>query len=133
MRRYVALAVGIVLLTACGADGHERAASYAKQACAYQPPEPGDAPTKKLSDVPEMLRREKNSASLAAQAAKLDPRWNELNRAYSTLVDVLTFIASLPTNGSPATDEQNTEAHNLGPSNEEAMTTVRAECRKALA
>jgi hypothetical protein len=127
---YVALVVSVVMLAACAPDDHVRATIYAKRACNTQPPEPGAGPLVNTSDIPDMLRRYKQSARWAAKAANLDLEWNDLNQAYSTLVDGLAFIEMLANDGSPVTEEQRRQAGDITPRVADATATVRAECRK---
>lgn len=126
----LATALAGALVAGCTSDT-ARAEDYARQACGFKPAPPGTftgdvSPSERV----ENADRYEKSAKLAAQAAKLDPRWNTLNTAYSTVADAWSFIASLPTDPVDMTDVQRAEAQTWLQKGPDAEATVRAECRK---
>jgi hypothetical protein len=133
MRESAALSVAVcaLLLTACATDHSPKATTYARQACRHRPALP-DAASSPLYEVGmrETLHEYQTSASLAAKAANLDARWNELKSAYSTLVDAWSFAVSLPSNPSEVNDFERAQLRLLATKGIAAEATVRTECRK---
>lgn len=124
----------LVISSGCGVTAPS-AIDYARRACRDLPGPPSaptDSPVSDQSPAKTLAGYEK-SARLAAKAAELDPRWDALNRAYSTLVDSWHYVVTLPTDGDgePEQDQINmAELQRIVRRATAAEATVRAECRK---
>lgn len=134
MRALLTATFLVLLLAGCGGSETEEAESYVRQACTAQPPEPGGAANGLPSGIHDRAQAQKarysNSAAQAARAARLDPRWDALNKAYSTIVDTWSFVQSIPDDPSEVTDDQRRWAADHLAEVNAAAATIRAECRK---
>jgi hypothetical protein len=119
---------------ACTSDG-EHALALMREACRSVPTVPGTD-----AAVPDAVANRDQyvkAADAAAKAVRLDSRWNDAARAYSTIADAWTFRVTLPTgtaSGRVDVDtlsaEQQTTLRRIASEATSAEETVRAECRK---
>lgn len=123
----------VLSLTACGDSDVDEALRHARKACEFKPRLYQDPATEtsRPVNVDKNSRGYRQAASLAARAARLDPRWDELNRAYSALVDAWSWAKSLSATPTGFAGVDPELAKSYLERSTQAEATIRAECLKA--
>lgn len=136
---FLAVLASVALLTACGMSDREQALSLAAKACDVSAlPELHLDHLKGREEAKgKILPRLQENADEAAQAARLDPGWQKLATATDRFAEATAVTLELETLKAEGGDTQEElaeqdrltdRAQALG--SEEAVGTIRAECRK---
>jgi hypothetical protein len=140
MRPVVVTALLVALsVVGCGVSDEDQALELVRSVCAEPVAAPEPDPATDVSFVEAQAARSEDHADRVARAARLDPTWDALSRAYSATADAWSFATELPTlpSGGVAmaelSPEQKERARDLFSKAQEVEPVMRAECRKATA